>query len=149
MKITNSQNTSFKARFVMNVEPKVWNNTPADKFEKSVDFAPKKSNNFLKFLGFIQSKEGSEILNKLPKNDIIRLESPFLINDENGRVTIEPYFIYEASGLTKEQNIKLAFSLPNMEAQGKFLDPSRNMAPQFKKWISSLAKVRQEVETNS
>lgn len=148
MKISNNPNVSFKAQFVMKINPMVIGNPTQDKFEKAVDNAPKKTINLLKFLGFIQSKEGSEILNKLPENDIIRLESPFFINDETNKPTVEPYLIYEPSGVTEAEKNKIAFALPDFRAEGAFMDASRKIAPQFKKWVNDLVEVRKEVLNN-
>ena len=149
MKISNNQNLSFKAQFVMKVEPKLYPHPSSDKYERCVELAPRKSTNFLKFLGFLQSKEGNEVLNKLPKDDIITLESPFFVNDETGRITIEPFFIYEPSDLTEKQEKKLAFTLPDFRAESTFLDPSRNMVPQFKKWINDIVGAREDVLKDS
>ncbi len=149
MKISNNQNLSFKAQFVMKVEPKPYIQPSVDKYEKCVDMSSRKSSNFLKFLGFLQSKEGNAVLNKLPKDDIITLESPFFVNDDNGRVTIEPFFIYEPSDLTEKQEKKLAFILPDFRAESTFLDPSRNMVPQFKKWVNDIVGAREDVLKDS
>lgn len=143
MRISNTPNVSFKAQFVIKIDPMRCGYPTADKFEKAVDNAPVKTNNLFKFLGFLQSKEGSEILRKLPEDDVIRLEAPLFVDGGNERVSVQPYLIYEPSGLTEEQNNKLAFSLPNFKAQGTFMDASRKIAPQFKKWVNELAVARE------
>ena len=143
MRITNTPNVSFKAKFVINIDPIKCSYPTEDKFEKAVDNAPKKTNNLLKFFGFLQSEEGGAVLRKLPKDDVIRLETPFYVDDVSGRVSVQPYLIYEPSGLTEEQNNKLAFSLPEFKAQGTFMDASRKIAPQFKKWVNELAIARE------
>ena len=146
MKIANKPNVSFKAQFVLRIDPKQSYQIPNDKFVKRVDSAPKKTNNLLKFLGFLQSKEGSEILNKLPNDDVIRLEAPFFTNWDNENVSIEPYFIYEPSGLTEKEKSQIAFALPDFRAEGRFLDASRKMEPQFKKWVNDLVTARKTIE---
>ena len=148
MRITNNQNVSFKAQFVMKIDPISCSYPSEDKFEKAIDNAPKKTNNLLKFLGFLQSKEGGEVLRKLPKDDVIRLETPLFVDAATERVSVQPYLIYEPSGLTEEENKKLAFSLPDFKAQGTFMDANRKIAPQFKKWVNDLVKVREEVLNN-
>ena len=115
----------------------------ADKFEKTVDDSPRKTNNVLKFLGFLQSKEGSETLKKLPKDDVITMESAFFVNEETGKVTIEPFFIYEPANFSEKQQSELAFALPNFRAESTFLDSKRKMAPQFKKWINDILIARE------
>ena len=145
MKIQNSPNVSFKAQFVIKIDPMKCSYPTEDKFEKAVDNAPNKTKNLLKFLGFLQSKEGGEILSKLPKEDVIRLETPLFVDSCHERVSVQPYLIYEPSGLTEEQNKKLAFSLPEFKAQGTFMDASRKIAPQFKKWVNELAREREKV----
>ncbi len=142
MKISNISNQSFKAQFVMKIEPKTTSKPSSDTYEKTVDSSPRKANNVLKFIGFLQSKEGGEVLDKLPKDDVITMESAFFINEETGKTTIEPFLIYEPAHLTQKQQTELAFALPNFRAESTFLNPSRNMAPQFKKWVNDILLAR-------
>ncbi len=145
MKISGISNTSFKARFVMEIEPRTYNYPSVDKYEKSIDLSPQKTNNVLKFLGFLQSEEGAKILDKLPKDDVIRMESPFYVNEETGNVTVEPFLIYEPAHLTEKEQTDLAFALPNFRAEGTFINPSRKLAPQFKTWVNDILKVRDSI----
>ena len=146
MKISNSPNVSFKAQFVVKIDPTKCSYPTEDKFEKAIDNAPKKTNNLLKFLGFLQSKEGSEVLKKLPKDDVIRLETPLFVDCGTERVSVQPYLIYEPSGVTEAEKNKIYFSLPEFRAQGTFMDASRKIAPQFKKWVNDLVIARKSIE---
>ena len=146
MKISNSPNVSFKAQFVVKVDPTKCSYPTEDKFVRAIDNAPIKTNNLLKFFGFLQSEEGGEILSKLPKDDVIRLETPFYVDACSGRVSVQPYLIYEPSGVTEAEKNKIYFSLPEFRAQGTFMDASRKIAPQFKKWVNDLVIARKSIE---
>ena len=103
MRVSNNPNVSFKAQFVMKIDPITHGYPTEDKFEKAIDFSSRKSNNLLKFFGFLQSKEGCAVLKRLPKDDVIRLDAPFQIDNANHRISIQPYLVYEPSGLTEKQ----------------------------------------------
>lgn len=146
MRVQSNPNISFKAQFVMKIDPITHGYPTEDKFEKAIDFSSRKSNNLLKFFGFLQSKEGCEVLRRLPKDDVIRLEAPFQIDDASHRISVQPYLVYEPSGLTEKQQKELSFALPEFKAEGTFLNASKKMAPQFKKWVRDLVIAREMIE---
>ena len=146
MRVSNNPNVSFKAQFVMKIDPITHGYPTEDKFEKAIDFSSRKSNNLLKFFGFLQSKEGCAVLKRLPKDDVIRLDAPFQIDDANHRISIQPYLVYEPSGLTEKQQKELSYAIPGFKAEGTFLNASKKMAPQFKKWVNDLVIARKTIE---
>lgn len=95
MNISKISDISFKAKFkVADAEyytKEEWN--------AALKRAPKKTQQVLDFLFYMNSEQAKQVLNRLPKEDTVEL---YILKDTEKNVSIQPYLYYHSESLPIE-----------------------------------------------
>lgn len=136
MQVAKTSNLSFKAKFkVADAEyytKEEWN--------AALKRAPKKTQQVLDFLFYMNSEQAKLFLNRLPKEDTVEL---YILKDTGDSVKIEPYLHYSSTSISTYQQ---------EEMQKRGLDTTschpKYLKSRFRLWVEQINYFLQSSSTN-